>query len=307
MTSVLLGIFLSTSASATPLLPDRPWVPAASVAGEAGPLQTWVNPALAVFDPDPRYGLILAGDRLGGRSAGLSAGVGGLSVGLANIVTRPGEERWIAQYGSSAQLPGKVTFGTSVNWHLVGGSGNHLAIDAGLAWRPRSWLGLGGAVRSIGAPDPTGQIPTSAVLGAVLRPLDDTLIAGIDGEIRGGPSPETIARAILRFRPREGLYLRAHADSTRTVGAGFEVYFGGVGGGLMGAAGAHAPVGALVLGSDEPGESLVPLPPRFRSWICEKSSPTCTARGCLPDLSQGGSTPSIASTGSSEVRRPKAS
>ncbi|TVQ92806.1 MAG: hypothetical protein EA397_06550 [Deltaproteobacteria bacterium] len=281
MRALFLSLLLHATAWATPLPADRPFVPSASVAGEAGPLQAWVNPALPGFDPDPRYGAVLAFDTLGRRSIGASAGMGGLSVGLANLVHAPGQERWVAHYASSAQLPGRLSFGTSVNWHLVGGSGNHLAIDAGLAWRPRSWIGFAGAVRSIGAPDPTGTIPTSGVVGAVIRPLDDALLIGLDGELYGGARPTRLARATVRARPVEGLYLRGYADTELSFGAGFEVYFGGAGGGVHASAGRHAPLGALMIGTDEPGESLAGLPPPVQVLDLRRDLPYTARDGLL--------------------------
>jgi protease IV len=277
---LLLATLLDTS-TATPLPEDRPWVPSAGVAAEAGPLLSWVNPALPGFDPDPRAGLVAAASGDGRRSIGAAAGVGGLTVGLGTIEAPERTRRWVATYGSSAELPGRISLGTSLSWHLVGGAGNHLAVDAGVGWRPRAWLGFGGVLRNIGAPDPLGSLPSAAAIGATVRPWRDAALLSVDVERRGGPQPTVRGVASARLRPREGLFVRASATTDFAVGVGVEAYFGGAGVGLHAA---RAPdgvrVGAIAIGTDEPGESVAPVP--ARTWILDlRADLPTTARGGL--------------------------
>lgn len=261
MIALLCMTWLGSSALAHPLPDDRPFVPSAGVAMEPGPLSSWINPSITAYNPDRRYGAIASFDARGRRSIGLAAGIGGASLGIAALQGAEGPTRWIAQYSTGLELPGRIAIGTSLSWHLAGGSGNHVAVDLGWAWRPRPWLGVGGALRNVGAPDPRGQIPMSALVGLTLRPARDRVLLGLDLERRGGPSPQVTGRLSARLRPTPGLFVRAHTDSRLSFGLGVEAYFGGHGAGLHATAGqSHAPIMSALIGTDRPGESLIGPP-----------------------------------------------
>jgi len=137
-----------------------------------------------------------------------------------------------------------------------------VSFDVGGSWRPLPWFGVGAVAHNIGTPDPTAVARSGA--GIALRPFADLLVLGAD-YVRSFPPdgidpdlPAELARFTARIRPIEGLYLRGSVDTERTVGAGLEMYFGGVGAGVHGAMTEAQDIGVTGwVGSDEPGESLV--------------------------------------------------
>ena len=257
----------------------KPHVPSAGVATENGPGALWVNPANLAFDPDRRYGLFFGrGEGDTPTSIALTAGIEGLGVGLHNLVRPDGQSDWSLDYGTSIALPERVAIGLMFSWNFRQDTANYVAYDAGMAWRPLPWFGLGAAAQNIGTPDTSGISQARTTFGLALRPLGPGVVLGAD-YVRRFPTMGTSdslrgrdeARALARFRPTEGLYVRTHVDlrapTERTspasgwrlssVGAALEVYFGGIGGGFHQQSLATADMLQTAwLGTDEPGESL---------------------------------------------------
>jgi protease-4 len=241
---VLFPSLLMSLARAQGLATHHPVVPSAGIAHENGPGAMWVNPANLAYDPDFRYGLFVA-QGLGGSedqglpvSTGFTLGSQGVNVGVHNLVREgsPGEllSDWSVDYGTSLLLPERVAIGLAMSWNFIDDGANYFAYDAGASWRPLLLVGA----------DVQRLFSTDGV-----SPDEDQLIA------------------TARVRPTEGLYLRANtvvgleaAPTLVGVGGGLEVYFDGFGGGWHGdiAPDTGAMVQTLMLGSDEPGESLIP-------------------------------------------------
>lgn len=271
-------LFALPAALAQGLAQHHPEVPAASVAAENGPGALWVNPANLAFDPDPRFGLTAY--RQDGffpvESYAGTVGVQGLQVGLHHLRRYDARGEllgdWSLDYGTSIPLPERVAVGALLSWHFVDDGLNYVAYDAGVSWRPLPWLGVAGVAQNAGSPDPQGEALARTAGGIALRPLGDLGVLGLDfGRTFAANDDlpdEDSARAALRLRPIEGLYVRASADvgvdlpsgtlALNSVGAGLELYIDGFGGGAHGAMAQAAPFETWVFaGTDEPGESLI--------------------------------------------------
>ncbi len=276
-----LGALSSVPAAAQGIETHRPIVPSAGIATENGPGAMWINPANLAYDPDPRYGVFFGRDPDAQiTSIGAIAGVDGLSVGLHNRLRPdlddPSEMRsdWSLDYGSSISLPQRLSVGLLLSWNFVEAGPNYLAYDAGFAFRPLPWLGVGAIAQNVGSPDPLGVARPRVGAGIGLRPFGRAVLLGLDAARTGlrPPSEDAepvhydVATASLRLRPLEGLYLRGNArarlDDGEVVfdgfGAGLEIYFGGAGAvGHLDFSAAGSMVQAGWVGTDEPGESLV--------------------------------------------------
>lgn len=271
-------LFALPAALAQGLPQHHPDVPSASVAAENGPGTLWVNPANLAFDQDPRFGF--AAHRQEGffpvESFAGTAGVQGLQVGLHHLrhYDALGQLRgdWSLDYGTSIPLPERVAVGALLSWHFVDDGVNYVAYDAGVSWRPLPWLGVSGVAQNAGSPDPQGRALARTTAGLAFRPFGDLGVLGLDyGRTFAADDrlpDQDAARAALRLRPTEGLYLRASADlgvdlatgdvALNAVGAGLEVYVDGLGGGLHAATPGSGPVDSWAfVGTDEPGESLI--------------------------------------------------
>jgi protease-4 len=252
---------------------NRVPVPAAGRATENGPGALWVNPANLAYDPDARFGVFATRSLAGPERSvlGAAVGVGGLSLGLENVIRQtPDGPRsdFTASYATSLQLPERVAAGVGLRWAFADGADpNYLAYDAALSWRPLPWLGLSGVAQNVGAPDPLGRARPVTGAGIALRP-GTLAILGMDyGRVFGPDGDDTdVFGANLRLRPVEGLYLRANGGARRDAsglvccegGLGLEVYLDGAGALAYGAASPDGPQSAtLALGTDEPDESLV--------------------------------------------------
>jgi len=263
------------------LATHHPVVPSAGLAHENGPGALWVNPANLSYDPDARYGVffhqpIASGDGMPlPTSTGVTLGVGGVGVGVHNLLRpgpRPGDDLrsdWSVDYATSVQLPERISIGLLASWNFIDSSNNYFAYDAGVSWRPLPWLGIGGVAQNVGAPDPAQMARPRTGAGLALRPFGQAVVVGADVQrlfdpVDGEDEDQLVATA--RLRPTEGLFLRgsatvALADEVvlATAGAGIEVYFGGVGAGWHGQGSAGDALGqTLMLGTDEPGESIIP-------------------------------------------------
>lgn len=278
----------------------HPVVPSAGVAHENGPGALWVNPANLSFDPDFRYGLFLTqpgstfqeGIALP-TTTGFTLGAGGVGIGVHNLLRDDGGDMrsdWSVDYATSVQLPERISIGILASWNFIDNSTNYFAYDAGAAWRPLPWLGIAGVAQNVGAPDPARVARPRTAAGLALRPFGRTLILGADVQRlfdpRGDEDQDQLV-ATARLRPTEGLYFRGSTTfevteevTLATAGGGIEVYFGGSGvqwhgQGTSGEALLHT----LAVGSDEPGESIIPSVRRV---------PVLEVKGSIPYQPRGG-------------------
>ena len=215
--------------------------PAASLAGEDGAGATWVNPANLGFDPDAGLALYYRqGLDQSGQQFVLSSSAGGLGLSLHH--RRPsGEAAWWALRGAFAlDLPENLRAGIAASWNLPGGaSPAFLSWDVGLSVRPLPWLGLAAVGRNLGSPSPDQGVYGTYGLGAVLRPLGDKVLFGleyqaIDPSITGLDERRTL-RSTLRIHPRDGLVIHGQSDWNLNpddglaglgLGLGLEVFLG---------------------------------------------------------------------------------
>ncbi|HMV68003.1 MAG TPA: signal peptide peptidase SppA, partial [Myxococcota bacterium] len=161
--------------------------------------------------------------------------------------------------GAGLRLPRRVAIGGALHWNLEGGVADHVAFDASLSWRPLPWIGASLISRNIGGPGADQGAPAQTGGSVAVRPIGRALVLGTDLMYTFDPDqPRWSFAASLRVRPIEGLYLRARLDTRLHFAAGVELFFGPGGVGAMAAGGrSHADVLAYV-GSDEPGERLLP-------------------------------------------------
>lgn len=259
----------------------HPEIPASSVATENGPGALWVNPANLGFDPDPRVGFFYEHEQafFSTDSVAATVGVQGLQAGLHHIRTYDPATGsvltgdWSLDYGTSIPLPERLSIGVLLSWNFIDGGTNYVGYDAGVSWRPLYWFGMAATAQNAGGPDPSGIARPRTTGGIALRPLGDFATIGLDYGRTFATDPvatddQDSGRVALRLRPVEGLYLRASTDlaidpqnasvGLLAAGAGIEVYFDGVGGGLHGQVSADAPPSSWAwFGTDEPGDSLI--------------------------------------------------
>lgn len=252
----------STWATAQEWVEPPSLMPGASVATEDGPAALWVNPAALAYDADPRWGVFLRNSESPSPWAGgLTAGIAGVGAGLRWTRQQDGSTDFDLDFAAGVRLPRRVAVGAALRWALIGNNENYVAFDASLAWRPLPWLGVTALARNIGDPGPSSRSVPVTGGGLALRPAGRVLVLGLDVLHHfGGPDPGVRAQIAARVRPIEGLYLRTSLDSRLRFSAGLELYFGGVGGGVVLDAEdwQGRPTAAVWIGSDEPGENLVP-------------------------------------------------
>ncbi len=259
-------------------LTHHPEVPSAGIAVENGPGALWVNPANISYDPDARFGVFFSQQpgEDGRTSTAATLGTDGLSLGVHNTLRPDGGATlsdWSLDYGTSVALPQRLSVGLLLNWNFIDSGTNYLAYDAGLSWRPLPWFGIGGSAQNIGSPDPSGDASPRSGVGIAVRPAGRQVILGADYVRVFSPDPTApgddldLGVATARLRPVEGLFFRGSVDAEisgdglalRSVGAGLEVYLGGVGGGYH--AGSDVQSNAIThtgfVGSDEPDESII--------------------------------------------------
>jgi len=274
----LVTILTATLAARAQVDPvSLPTVPSAGVAAENGPGTLWVNPANIAYDPDPRVGILVERTTADGPSAlAFTAGAKGLSLGLRNRRRIVGDDfgnDWALDIASTFRLPARVAFGYNFGWHFADDVNNWVSFDVGGSWRPLPWLGVSAVTQNIGDPDPADRAVPRTSAGVAFRPLSSFAVIGAEWIHRFEPDPtdpgvdDDHLAFTARVRAIEGLYLRGSAevplgeDSLVPVrlGAGIEVYVGGVGPGYHLTADPQDGTGVhtLMLGTDEPGESLV--------------------------------------------------
>lgn len=239
---------------------DRPEVPSAGLATEGGPGTPWVNPANLAYDPDDRFGLYYARglDPASGDTLSAAWGAGGVGFGVHTVGTQGERRRWAVDSTTAVELPERVSLGWRVAWNLVPEGRNYLSNDLAIAWRPLPWLGAAAVTRNIGAPDPEGVVRPESGVGLALRPLNDTLLLGVDYIRRFAPDGN-VDRAVAtgRLRIREGWYVRGHYALDGSWGAGTEFYLGGFGLGGHATQVGQDMLGTGWIGTDEPGASVV--------------------------------------------------
>jgi protease-4 len=247
-----------TTTLAAPADIERPTVPGAALAAESGPVAGWTNPANLAYDPDLTWGLVAQHGLGEDTSVAASAAWRGAFAGVQSVRGPDRAADWSIDLGASVPLPQRFAIGALARWRIEGAAPDFISWDAGLSWRPLSWLGVAGITRNIGAPDPRKEDLPLAGAGLAVRPFGRTLTVGVDWlhHFDNGGTNEFVGT--MRLRPTQGLYVRAFASSRGQLGGALEVYFGGQGAG----AGASASLdGASTLingwvGNDEPGESL---------------------------------------------------
>jgi protease-4 len=215
--------------------PERLAPPAYSVAAEEGAQTVWVNPANLGFNPDPTLGLWYRQAVVDGESSfAASTGGGGTALGLLYRYDPETQDTWWGfNSGLSIAFPGRVRFGTNLTWNLPeGNENNFVSWDLGLGWRPLPWFGMGATARNVGDPAPDLGVDTTYAIGAVVRPLGDTLELGFDyegREVDGQALEEQSFAGVIHAQPIEGLDVRLRADQNLNVSAGLTVWFGGAG------------------------------------------------------------------------------
>ncbi|MCA9490188.1 MAG: signal peptide peptidase SppA, partial [Myxococcales bacterium] len=308
MTSML---FLAALAHGQPFPTHHPPVPSAGIASENGPGTLWVNPANLAYDPDFRYALFMTelpanepiAGSLGPTSVAATVGIGGASLGLSNLLRPDGEggarSDWTAGYATSIALPERIAFGLALNWTFADGEDpNYLAYDAGLSWRPLPWFGVSGVAQNVGSPDPLGLAVPKSGAGIALRPFGRAAVLGLDyahyfyAQPGVSGADEDHLSAVLRLRPVEGLYLRANTEALAdldgitplSVGLGLEVYLDGFGVLVHGSHDLVDLVGETVMvGSDEPGESLIRDGRRVPALELDQAPPYQRGRGLFSE------------------------
>ena len=258
-----------------PLAPDRPTVPAAGIAAEAGPGMLWANPANMAYDRDPRLLVGLARSLENGNGEfSAAAGIAGFGLGVHRTVSPTGDGTWTIHTGSSVELPERLALGLHVTWNLLGAGENYMAYGAGVSWRPLPWIGLGAVAQNIGRPDPRGLAPGVSGAGLAIRPFGRALVLGADYRrtFLADTQRDTL-RATVRMRPARGLYLRGSFDTDGWITGGIEFYFGRMG---FGSWATHGPTDLIVgawVGTDEPGEALVRSGRRLPAIALPQSPP----------------------------------
>jgi protease-4 len=298
----VVAIVLSVVAARAQVDPEAlPTAPSAGVAAENGPGTLWVNPANLSYDPDLRLGLLFEPTTEGGPSAfGAAVGIGGVHLGVRNRRRVEGDDfgnDWSIDLGSTFKLPARVSLGYAFGWHFADDVRNWVSIDLGAAWRPLPWLGLGAVSQNTGGPDPSERNQPRTSVGLALLPLGTFAVIGGEWQRRFESDPDIpdddSALITARVRPFEGLYLRGSADipfetdSIETVrfGAGIEVYLGGVGPGYhLSTTADGVGVHTILLGTDDPGESIVRSGHRVPEVHLERTPPYQPRLGILaPD------------------------
>ncbi len=274
--------------------PDPPLLAAAGIATEDGPGALWVNPAHLGYDPDLRVGAMLRLQPLPGevtpssfpssagafrpQAFGLTAGIAGVSAGVRWSQRAPAAAsstptaQVTADLAAGIRLPQRFAIGLGLHVHILPGARDYAAFDTGLAWRPLPWLGASAVLRNIGGPGGEQGTPAESGLGIAVRPAGRTVLLGADVVRTFGVHPKTRGVFTARVRPTRGLYLRAGVTTDLRIDAGVELYFGRVGGGLSTMfdaddlaggtpttnPGAPGPAMLVHVGTDEPGERLIP-------------------------------------------------
>jgi protease-4 len=285
----LVGALLGSVVLAQTTLVHHPVVPSAGAATEDGPGALWVNPANLAYDPDMRVGAFFDGATDQSRvDWGAVIGTGAFDFALHNRLRDDASlSDWSLDYATALPLPERLAIGLLLSWNFIDDGDNYVAYDAGASWRPLPWLGFGGVAQNVGNPDPNSAALPKTGAGIALRPFERAVMLGVDYSRYFEPQNEIAppgfhphqVSASLRLRPIEGLFLRGSADASigdgslelLSAGAGLEVYFDGVGGGIhqtlaaaddwavdpSTSAAPQTPGRTVWIGTDEPGESLV--------------------------------------------------
>ena len=234
----LCGAVLGQAARAGEPMPERPVLPAWSLAGDDGAAAIWSNPANLGLDPDEGWMVLYSQALEEGAPAQVAAVTNGGPL-AAGLVYRGGAGRaswWTLSTGLGLELDRDLAAGVHLGWQIPEGPGNNFVTwDLGLSWRPTSWLGVGGVAQNIGSPAPGLDVEERYGPGVVLRPLEDRLQFGADYLFTGatGSAPQGLLQLTARGQPVEGVTLRLYADQNAAFGGGVEVYFG------RGGVGAH--------------------------------------------------------------------
>jgi protease-4 len=225
---------------------ERLVAPGASFSSEDGAAATWVNPANLAFDPDPSLGIWYRQSfSQFDQTFAVSTTGGGTGLGVLYKNDQNGTPWWGLSSSLGVKLPENFRLGANLTWNLPDGPDNNfVSWDLGAGYRPFSWLGFGAVARNIGNPAPQHGVWSRYALATTLRPFEDKLELSADVEFVDDSAATVLGNddltrlgAVLRVRPASGLALRARGEtnpalSSWTVGAGLEIYFQGLGGGL---------------------------------------------------------------------------
>ena len=143
--------------------------PTGNVASLDGAWAQWVNPANNGFDPDSSSVAYFSNGNHG-EIFGFGATSNGSGFGA--IYRNPDESPslWTMTSSWAPVIAGDFRFGMVTNWHLPNDDfGNSFSWDAGLAYRPTSWLGLGATAKNILGDREESFLLPSYSSGAVLR------------------------------------------------------------------------------------------------------------------------------------------
>lgn len=233
----LLAALGTAPALAADLSPERPVLPAFSVAGEDGAATLWRNPASLAFDPDPSAWLGWS-QQLAGGPATLSGALQGGPLGVGVLYRNgPDDQGWLSlANGAGIRLGRRVALGVGLGWQVPEGPENNFVTwDVGLGWRPAQWLGVSLAARNLNNPAEDLGVTQSFGGGVAWRPFEGRLLLGVDYE-QPDLAPDVSGRfsASARVEPTDGLVLRAYGDQEGRIGAGVEIFWGRMGVGMHG-------------------------------------------------------------------------
>ena len=145
-------------------------LPGQGVAGEEGPTQAWVNPALLGHDPDARVAVVVRQPTSAGSlpsSVAITGGARGLVGGL-QWDREGGSDRVRIDAGAGVDLGKRFAIGGTLHGRISADQ-SRVDLDLGASYRPRPWLGIGAATYHLGGPLRPGDAPPEIRVGTALR------------------------------------------------------------------------------------------------------------------------------------------
>jgi len=154
--------------------------PTGNSASVDGAWAQWVNPANSGFDPDPSSVAYYSTGNFG-EILGFGATESGVGFGAMYRNPETTEPQWTLNASWAPISAGNFRFGAVTNWHLANDdSVDAYSWDAGLSYRPTSWLGLGATARNVlSSSEESFLVPTYSA-GLVIRAPSGGLEAGAE-------------------------------------------------------------------------------------------------------------------------------